>query len=203
MIDALSRRLPDWTSQVSGQLTSVVNELKSIAKHPRSAGAYLESRSPWLNRKFLGVASNLIEPFLIGMGLNVRAIREDAVEVLLPGVWRNQGENGEVHSAAVTAAGEFASRLFWEHHLDLRRSELRVERTETRFLQVPRGDLTVVFRCSVADREETLLRLRADGHARHDGSASVYDRGERLCAEIEISWVFERGIALSAGPSSK
>jgi hypothetical protein len=112
-------------SKLAEILESLRADLKTFARHPRSVGALIESRSAWLNRKFLGAASNLVEPFLVGMGFSVASLTEDAVEVTMPGFLRNQGEVGQIHNAALAALGEFAARIFWEHHLDLRRQELR------------------------------------------------------------------------------
>ena len=177
-------------------LESLREEMKTFARHPRSVGALIESRSSWLNRKFLGAASNLIEPFLIGMGLSIASLTEDAVEVTMPGFLRNQGEVGQIHNAAVAALGEFAARIYWEHHLDLRRQELRARSVSVRVLARATGAVRAVFRFPVGEREAVLHGLRAKGSAEAESTISVYDAGGRLVAEVEVAWDFAKVLAL-------
>ncbi len=180
-------------------MASLKDDLKTIARHPRSIGALIEARSPWLNRKFLGAASNIIEPFLVGMGLSVASLNEDSVEVTMPGFVRNQGEAGAIHNAALSALGEFAARLFWEHHLDLRRSELIARSIALRVLARAAGPMRAVFRFQVSEREAVLHRLRSDGSAHAESTVSIYDSGGRLVAEVEIGWDFSKQLSLSEG----
>ncbi len=172
------------------------DDLKTFARHPRSVGALIESRSGWLNRKFLGAASNLVEPFLVGMGFSIASLSEDAVEVTMPGFLRNQGEVGQIHNAALSALGEFAARIFWEHHLDLRRQELRASAVRLRVLARASGSMRGVFRFPVGEREAVLHALRARGSAETESTVSVYDTDGRLVAEVEVAWEFTRQLAL-------
>ena len=110
--------------------------------------------------------------------------------------WRTQGEGGEIHNSALTALGEFASRLYWEHHLGLRGPELRARVVTLRLLSRATGDLRGVFRWTVAQREEIQLRLRAAGQAEASALVSIYDASERLVAEVDIEWLLSRQLAL-------
>lgn len=179
----------------------LVDDLRTFVRHPRSVGTLLESRSAWLNRKFLSAASNLVEPFLIGTGFAVASLGEDAVEVTMPGFVRNQGEGGVIHNAALSALGEFAARLFWEHHLDLHRQELRATSVTLRVLARAMGSQRAVFRFSVGEREAVLHTLRAQGAASAESTTSVYDNEGRLVAEVDVSWEFSRQLALGGGVS--
>ncbi len=180
-------------------IDSFREDLKTFARHPRSVAALIESRSSWLNRKFLGAASNLVEPFLVGMGFSVASLSEDSVEVTMPGFLRNQGEMGVIHNAALLALGEFSARIFWEHHLDLRRQELRARSVSLRLITKATGQVRAVFRFPIGEREAVLHRLRMDGFAEAESTVSVYDNGGRLIAEVDIGWDFSRQLALSSG----
>jgi hypothetical protein len=179
----------------------LAEDLKHLAERPRAFGHWLEGQSPWLNRRFLGAASNIAEPFLVGMGLRVEKLGEDSAEVFMPGSWRNQGEGGWLHSSALSALGEFAVRLFWEYHLDLRKSEILASRVEVRILSRPSGDAKGVFRLPVAEREAILHRLRAEGQAEIDTQTMIYDMSGRLIAEVEVDWKLVRQLALGGGHS--
>jgi hypothetical protein len=177
----------------------LVEEIKAVIRHPRLISARIEERSPWLSRRFLGVASNVIEPFLVGMGLRVERLEEELVEVFLPGWWRNQGEAGAIHTGALAALGEFTSRLFWEHHLDLRRSEASVTSLQVRPLMRAKGDLRALVRYEISEREAALHRLRRDKVAVVESQAAIYDSQGRLVAQVETEWRLEKTLALGEG----
>jgi acyl-coenzyme A thioesterase PaaI-like protein len=181
----------------------VVGEVKSVARHPRSVGSWIEAKSPWLNRQFLSAASNLIEPFLVGMGLKVERLGEEVVEVSMPGFWRNQGEGGVNHTGALISLGEFATRLYWEYHLDVRRNEMQTKRVQMRVLVRPQGDMKAVFRLPVSEREEILHRLRAGGVAEIETQTMIYDTKGRLIAEVEVEWELRRQLSIGAGAESQ
>lgn len=175
---------------------ALVDEVRTFARHPRLLGSWLEERSPWLGRQFLGVASNLAEPFTLGMGLQVERIGEDIVEILMSGGWRNQGEGGVVHTAALSVLGEVVVRLFWEHHLDLRNCEAEPREVHVRVLARPFGQMKGVFRLPETDRESILHRLRSDGAINAETQTLIYDRDGRLVAEVTIEWRINRQLRL-------
>lgn len=185
--------------QLRAKSPAMVQELKTALQNPRELAVLLESRSPWLGRKFLGAASNLLEPFLAGTGLAVERLEEALAEARLPGWWRNQGESGAVHTAAIAALGEFTSRIYWEHHLDLRRSEISVRRVEVRVLQRAVGDLTGIYRVPVQEREAILLQLRREREVSLGAEVAVYDRQGRLVSQVELEWHLESSLALAQG----
>lgn len=197
------KQIKQLADQVRRMSPLLLEEVRSVLRRPRVLGAAIEDKSPWLNRRFLGVASNLAEPFMAGMGLKVERLSEDVVEVSMPGWWRNQGENGSIHSGALTTLGEFTSRLFWEHHLDLRHSEANVEWIQLRILSRPTGDMTGVYRLPVSERESVMHRLRADGVAEMISETAIYESGGRLVAEVEVQWKLTRHLAISAGTVSE
>lgn len=194
-------RLENLMSDFLAKIPGLADQLKTFARHPRSVGALIESKNAWLNRKFLGAASNLVEPFLVGMGLSVAALTEDSVEVTMPGFIRNQGETGVVHNAALSALGEFTARIFWEHHLDLQRSELLATSVSLRMMARAQGPMRAVCRYPVSERETVLLTLRTDTSAEAESLVSIYDSLGKLVAEIAIEWRLSRRLALSAGRS--
>lgn len=200
----VSPHLDDWLAQTKKiaehvHLENVVEDVRTLAKRPRAISSWIETKSPWLNRQFLTAASNLIEPFLVGMGLRVEKIGEESVEVSMPDIWRNQGENGSIHTGAIVSLGEFTTRLYWEYHLDVRRSEMRTEAIRMRSISKSTGSLKAVFRMSVSEREAILHRMRAQGRADVETLASVYDRSGRLVAEVEVDWELWRPLALNPG----
>lgn len=175
---------------------ALIEELKLIVRHPRTLGFFLESKSQWAMRRMLGAASNWAEPFTIGMGFRVVKLGEDIIEVRMPGYWRNQGEFGQIHSGALASIGEFAARLFWEYHLDLKNSEAESIRVQVRVLNRPFGELSAVFRLPVADRETMLLRLRSEGRTEVETQISIYDLNGRLVAECEVDWKLVRNLRI-------
>lgn len=203
---ALGHRLDGWLAQSKRlaenvHLDSVVDDMRTFAKRPRALSSWIESKSPWLNRQFLTAASNLIEPFLVGMGLRVERIGEESVEVSMPDIWRNQGEGGSIHTGAIVSLGEFTTRLYWEYHLDVRRSEMRTEAVRMRAIAKSNGSLRAVFRMPVSEREVIQHRLRAESRVTIETLASIYDGGGRLVAEVEVDWELSRPLALNAGAS--
>ena len=196
-------RLEGVIGDLMAKLPGLTEQLKTFARHPRSVGALIESKNSWLNRKFLGAASNLVEPFLVGMGLSIAALTEDSVEVTMPGFIRNQGEAGVLHNSALSALGEFAARIFWEHHLDLGRSELLATSVSLRLMTRASGPMRAVFRLPVSEREAVLLELRSATFAEAESLVAIYDSAGKLVAEVEIEWRFSKRLSLAAGTSSE
>ncbi|HVK61305.1 MAG TPA: DUF4442 domain-containing protein [Bdellovibrionales bacterium] len=193
-------RLPELRRKISEKVNeAIATDLKNFARQPRSLAALIESQSPWLGRRFLGVASNIVEPFLVGTGVSVAALGEEVCEIALPNIWRNQTEHGVVHTAAISATAELASRLYWERHLDLHHSELKPLSVSTRILGSTRDSLKAVFRATVGEREEVLHKLRANGETETLGTVSVYDSSGKLVSEVEIEWKMTKQLALSDG----
>ncbi len=178
--------------------------LRELRQNPRLLGGIVEESSPWLSRQVLGAASNLAEPFVAAMGLSVIELGEESITVSMPGWWRNQGELGVIHVGALCTLTEFTSRIYWEHHLDLRRSEMilsglqvrPVGGTRQRGLNHIKGALKARYHISTAERENVLHRLRAKGIAELDSEISVYDEGKKLVAEVQLEWRFARQLSL-------
>lgn len=177
----------------------LAEDLRLFVRHPRVLASWIEDRSPWLSRRLMSAASNLAEPFMIGMGLRVDKLGEDFIEVAMPGNWRNQGEGGVIHTAALTALGESAARMYWEHHLDLRDAEVESKRAEVRILVRPEGEMRGVFRLPEADREAILHQLRSKETISVETQTLIYDKNGRLIAEVDVDWRLRRQLAL--GPS--
>jgi acyl-coenzyme A thioesterase PaaI-like protein len=193
----MSDRIARVLSRLPGLREKITEEIKTLVRQPRSLAALIDSQSPWLGRQFLGVASNIVEPFLVGTGVSVTSIGEEIAEVTLPNIWRNQGERNVVHNAAIAAAAELASRLYWERHLDIRHAEMHATSVSTRMLASARETLRVVFRATINEREEVLHKLRASGEAESTSSVSVYDPSGKLIAEVEIEWTITKQLSLS------
>jgi hypothetical protein len=191
-----SRGLREVKTGLSQVAYHLLEEVQEIARHPRALGLHIDEKSPWLSRRFLGAASNLLEPFLLGMGLRVERLEDEMSEVSMPGYLRNQGDGGGIHPAALCALGEFTTRLFWEHHLDLRHSEMVLEQIDSRMLAQARGDMRALFRTTTASREEVLHRLRLNSAVQVQSLATIYDVNGRLVSEIEVSWKISRHLAL-------
>jgi hypothetical protein len=186
--------------EIRAKLKTSLDYMTEAIRNPRVVSTWLEESSPWLSRRVLGAASNLAEPFVVGMGLDVVQLSEELIEVSLPGSWRNQGEGGAIHAGALSTLGEFTSRLYWEYHLDLRRSDLSFSRLQLRILGSPgntiRGDLRAIYRISVSEREKLLHRLRAEAKAETEAEISVYDSRGKLVALVEVDWTFVKQLSL-------
>lgn len=202
-LEAELEQLKNMAKEIRRLSPSLIGELKDIVRNPRALGAMIEERSPWLSRRFLGAASNIAEPFLAGMGLRVERLTEESIEVSMPDSWRNQGEGGLLHTGALSTLGEFASRLYWEHHLDLKRSEMNPVRVHLRVLGRPKGDVRAAYRISVGEREKILHALRASGQTGVECEVSIHDAQEKLLAQVEVEWQFARPLALGAGSGAR
>lgn len=178
------------------KMSPVIEEFKSLLRHPRAMGTFLDEKSPWLSRQFLGVASNLTEPFTAGMGLKIEKLSEDVAEVVLPGWWRNQAQGGALHVSALTTLGEYTSRVFWDHHLDVRYSELQMTQIQLRLLSRATGDVRAAYHLTVSEREAILHRLRSSEQVELMTPVSIYEKTGRLVAEVEVQWLMRRQLAL-------
>ena len=165
----------------------------------------VEERSPWLSRRVLEAASNITEPFVVGMGLRVETLKEDSITVRMPSGWRNQGVGGALHAGALCTLGEFTWRLYWEHHLDLKRADLDlyclqlspIGQSKQNGLSRLHGAVRATYHNSVAEREQTLYQLRANGQVEVEGEVGIYDEGGRLIAQVELVWLFRRQLRLN------
>ena len=150
----------------------------------------------------MSAASNLAEPFTLGMGFSVQRFSEEAIEVAMPGGWRNRGDGGLIHSGALTALGETTVRMYWDYHLDFRHSRIEATRVQVRIIAPPDADsdqsFRGVFRLPESDREAILHRLRVEQSLSLETQTSIYDRNGRLIAEVEIDWRLSRRLMLSA-----
>lgn len=198
-IERSLNELKGVAERVRKRAPDLAEDVRLVMRHPRVLASWIEDRSPWLSRRLMGAASNLAEPFTIGMGLKVDKLGEDFIEVVMPGNWRNQGEGGLIHTAALTALGESAARMFWEHHLDLRDAQVESKRVEVRILVRPEGEMRAVFRLQEADREAILHQLRSKELISVDTQTLIYDKNGRLIAEVDVEWQLRRQLAL--GPS--
>ena len=142
----------------------------------------------------------MTEPFVVGMGLRIAQLSEELIEVKLPGGWRNQAVDGKLHPGALVTLGEFATRHFWEHHLDLRSSELSLAQLEMRTFGRPQGTVQAVYRVLVSEREKYLHRLRSDGLVEVESHVAIYDDLSKLVAQIEIHWRIAKQLTL--GPAA-
>ena len=168
------------------------DQLREVLQHPRTLGSLLEEKSPFLGRHLLSAASNLAEPFTAGMGLRVLQLSEERIEVVLPDWWRNHDSEGSLHNSALSVLGEFTARVFWERHLDLRRSQMRVLRAEAKFLKKISSEVRATLQMSEAEREGVLFRLRSQGEVTVESAVTIYDSKEQLAALLLIEWQFVR-----------
>ena len=181
--------------------SSLQTQLQDIIDNPQKLGAMIEEKSPRLSRELLSVASNITDPFVIGMGLHISKLEEDLVEVTLPQRWKNLAEGGEFHTGALCTLAEFTSKVYWDRHLSAMAARRRVRRIEAQILQVARGNLIARYSLSSAEREAFLFKLRTEQEPILDALVKVYDSQEKLIAEVTIDWQFAAQLAL--GSSSK
>jgi acyl-coenzyme A thioesterase PaaI-like protein len=188
---------------LSKQLEELLPGLRSYVLHPRRIGIWLEEHNPWLSRHFLSAASNVVDPYIAGMGLRIENLSETMIEVVLPRRLRNRGEGGVAHVGALTTLAEFTSRLYWERHLNLNRHEMMVSEIQARFLAETGGETRAVFSFNETDREAVLFRLRSEATVLVPCQVGVYETdGGRLVAEITVEWLLSRAKELGAKPRS-
>ena len=185
--------------------------LQDFRQNPRLIGGLVEETSPWLSRQVLGAASNFAEPFLAAMGLSIVELGEESITVSMPGWLRNQGELGTVHFGALCTLAEFSSRIYWEHHLDLRRSEMILSGMQVRpvggtnqlGLNHLKGTLKARYHIAIAERENVLHHLRASGVTELESNIAVYDEGQKLVCEVQLEWRFKRQLSLAPRADAK
>jgi acyl-coenzyme A thioesterase PaaI-like protein len=191
------------TAQLDATLGQVAPDWKTYVENPRLVSGWLEQHSPRLSRALLSAASNFSDPHLVGMGLQVRKLTDETVEVSLPRRWKNQAGAGKVHIGALATLAEMASRVFWERHLDPLLNNLRVSEINARFLRETERDTRAVLRLSEAERETILFRLRSENDISIENEISIYDEREQLIAEVVVHWQFTRAAALPPGRSPR
>ena len=161
----------------------------------KSIGHLLEERSPALSRAFLSAASSLATPFAAGMGLTVERLDDLGCVAKMPDWWRNRDENGGAHPAAVATLAQFATRSYWDRHLDPRATRVRLSRLDCRFPTPPTsgpatGALQAEFAFADDAREGVLFHLRGNGRVEAVCVAQVFDSAGRRVAEVEVEWEF-------------
>lgn len=187
--------------QVKAALPGAAGQVKHYLEHPQELASLIEEKSPGLGKGILSAASNILEPFAAGMGLHVAKLEEGLVEVVLPDWWRNRDAGGDVHRGAVTVLGEFAARIFWERHLDLRHANMQVKQIQVKYFKKAQSDLRAVFQISEAERESLLFQLRSRGEVEAESDVKIFDRKEQLVAQVQVDWQFYKAKELSAGPA--
>lgn len=180
---------------VSGGLQSQIHDLMN---NPQKISALIEEKSPRLSRELLSVASNITDPFVVGMGLQISKLEEDLVEVTLPQRWKNLSESGDFHTGALCTLAEFTSKVYWDRHLSSQAAWRRVKRLDAQILQSPRGNLISRYSLSSAEREAFLFKLRTEQEPVIDALVKIYDSQEKLIAEVMIDWQFSAQLALGS-----
>lgn len=184
-----NRSIEDLWRDVKGGLKSIIDE-------PRTVVLKIEEKSPWLSRQILGVASNIMEPFTIGMGLNVTQLAEDHCEVVLPDIWRNHGNGRQIHPGALVALCEFAVKSYWNQYLHSNQTNIILEEFHFQRISKPQGLLKAKYRLTIGDREWLLLRLRSEETVTFTSSVSVYSEEGLLVAEIDLHWRYKGQLEL-------
>lgn len=178
--------------------TGVQNQLQDWINNPQKVAALIEEKSPTLSRGLLSVASNVTDPFTVGMGLQITKLEEDLVEVTLPQRWKNLADGGEFHKGALCTLAEFTSKTYWNRHLSALAAQGKVRKLEANFLQTPRGNLVAKYSLSSAEREAFLFRLRTEKEPVIDSLVKIFDSQEKLVAEVTIDWQFAAQLALGS-----
>ena len=199
-------RLSEATSLLRGVATNVVKEqvranlpeIRAWVENPQRIGVLLEEHSPWLSRKFLSAASNLVDPFVIGMGIQIDVLNEEQVSVRLPNRWRNRAALSKVHVGALLTVAEFAGRVYWERHVHFRQAVLRVARINSSFFKETDSDITAVFKISEADREAALFRFRSENEVKFETEVALYDCKEQLVSQVQVEWSLIRRLVLGS-----
>ncbi len=173
-------------------------QMQDLISNPQKVAALIEEKSPRLSRELLSVASNITDPFVVGMGLQISKLEEDLVEVTLPQRWKNLTDSGDFHTGALCTLAEFTSKVYWDRHLSALATRRRVRRLEAQILQSPRGSLVARYSLSSSEREAFLFKLRTEQEPMIDALVKIYDSHDKLIAEVSIDWQFAAQLALGS-----
>ena len=180
---------------VTGGLQS---QLQDLINNPQKVAALIEEKSPRLSRELLSVASNMTDPFVVGMGLQISKLEEDLVEVTLPQRWKNLTDSGDFHTGALCTLAEFTSKIYWDRHLSSSAARRRVRKLDAQILQTPRGNLVARYSLSSSEREAFMFKLRTEQEPMIDALVKIYDSQDKLIAEVTIDWQFAAQLALGS-----
>lgn len=185
--------------ELRAKIQDLLPQLRPYVQNPRMLSHWLEEHNSWVSRQLLNAASTLVDPHLAGMGLHVLSLDDSEVEVALPQRWKNRGEGGTVHVGALLTLAEFASRVFWERHLNLQRHDMQVQQVAARFMRETDQRTRAIMKVTENEREALLFRLRAEGTSSVPSQVMIFDQKNRLVAEVTVEWRLTRPMALGAG----
>lgn len=193
-----SDKLQELKSLAQALGASLQTQFQDLINNPQKVAALLEEKSPRLSRELLSVASNITDPFLAGMGLQISKLEEDLVEVTMPQRWKNQADGGEFHTGALCTLAEFTSKVYWDRHSSALGARRKIRRLECQILNPSRGALSARYSLSSAEREAFLFKLRTEKEPTIDSLVKIYDSQEKLVAEVSIDWQFAAQLALGS-----
>ena len=192
----LGNRLDELKNMADLLRAELQTQFKDVIQNPRRLSTLLEEKSPWLGeqvrKEILTAASNLSDPFLVGMGLKVLKMSEDSIEVGLPQRWKNSEGSGAIHVGALCTAAEFTSRVYWERHLSPTWCESRVVNIQANFLRPALRDTKAVYHVGDTEREALLFQVRSEKSINFESLVAVYDSEKQLISEVTIEWNFRR-----------
>ena len=171
--------------------------IEDFRRDPRVLIDWLEKRNKLAARKALNVASEIIDPQLLGMGAVIESLSDDFIEVSLPFRWKNRPLGGMMDTGVLVTLAEFSSRLIWSRHYDIEVTSMSVEEVEVRVLKSIKEKIWCRIHLNSHESDKCLYRLYSTGESRATQEISFFNSEQLLVAQLSLRFVLKGGKALS------
>jgi hypothetical protein len=161
----------------------------------------LEQWSPTLAKRIWGLASIFEAPLTVALGLKVRSLNDLHSEIEVPLNRFTRNESGEIQSSVILAAGEFASKVLWQRHLNPDLEVMRLDSIHCRFLRPALTAAKARTELAEPEREKILRRLKSGEEADCEMSVVFVDHKDQQVAALNCVWRLrpQRRLALGQG----
>lgn len=157
---------------------------KNFTKNIGRVTELLSDRS----QRTLSYALDLLRPFNISLGLRFSRLGQKHVEVIIPSRSKNKDEHGSIWDAIVIAGATEAGRLLWKHNWPHPQLKVVVSTLEYKKIKTAYGDLTLRGELTDLARESVFSELYGKGSALSINHFLVYDSGEQLAYEVQVTY---------------
>lgn len=202
----LGRPLKNFNDEIRNHLLSLKNE---IQKELESRGirftmvdfaALVEEFSPNGSRATLGFMLNFLRPFSAGMGFRVTRISDTQVEIVIPWIFRNRNDRGQLHEASYLPAALEAVHIFWQRHIE-GPFEIQLIQESLRIHQALEEDARLRTEVTSSLREVVLGELRENPHYQIEMKFQIFGSQDRLSAELELKMSLKKVLILADSSS--
>lgn len=158
---------------------------EKLPKDPERLSLWLESQNPEVAKRFLGYASDILEPHHLGMGLDVRCWNDEGVELFCPYRWVNKNRNGHLRWGVLVSASELALQMFWQRHLLGPGDKLVVKNLRTEIIEPVKSNVILSYGLPSLHREQLLYQGRSGQTESTEMEVSLYnEKNQRLGAVV-------------------